>query len=193
MPVITCIEDLKQPAPEAACRRCSGTTVRAGSYTEQTFRENTSDFSEDSASARSVAVRPVRPQARVSTMIGQKVTMPVGALRLSGSTGMQHADGEILAARAAAKFGVPFTLSTMSISSDRGRSRPYVEAPFWFQLYVMNDEDFVDRASSNALRRRNARRLVLTLDLQIMGQRHKDLKNGLTSTAETDAAEYPEH
>jgi L-lactate dehydrogenase (cytochrome) len=111
-------------------------------------------------------------------MIGQKVTMPV-ALAPVGSTGMQHPDGEIHAARAAAKFGVPFTLSTMSICSieDVAAASP---DPFWFQLYVMKDEDFVDAIIERA-RAAKCSALVLTLDLQILGQRHKDLKNGLTS------------
>jgi L-lactate dehydrogenase (cytochrome) len=111
-------------------------------------------------------------------MVGQKVTMPV-ALAPVGSTGMQHPDGEIHAARAAAKFGVPFTLSTMSICSieDVAAASP---DPFWFQLYVMKDEDFVDAIIERA-RAAKCSALVLTLDLQILGQRHKDLKNGLTS------------
>jgi L-lactate dehydrogenase (cytochrome) len=111
-------------------------------------------------------------------MAGQKVSMPV-ALSPVGSTGMQHPDGEILAARAAARAGVPFTLSTMSICSieDVAAASP---DPFWFQLYVMTDEDFVDAIIERA-RAAKCSALVLTLDLQILGQRHKDLKNGLTS------------
>ncbi len=175
MPVITCIEDLKRlhqkRVPKMFWDYCE-----SGSYTEQTFRENTSDFQR--IRFRQRVARDLSDRKLGSEMIGQKVTMPVG-LSPVGSTGMQHADGEILAARAAAKFGVPFTLSTMSISSieDVAAHSP---TPFWFQLYVMNDEDFVDRVIERA-RAANCSALVLTLDLQIMGQRHKDLKNGLSS------------
>lgn len=175
MPVITCIEDLKRlhqkRVPKMFWDYCE-----SGSYTEQTFRENTSDFQR--IRFRQRVARDLSDRKLGSEMIGQKVTMPVG-LSPVGSTGMQHADGEILAARAAAKFGVPFTLSTMSISSieDVAAHSP---TPFWFQLYVMNDEDFVDAIIERA-RAANCSALVLTLDLQIMGQRHKDLKNGLSS------------
>ena len=175
MPMITCIEDLKRlhqkRVPKMFWDYCE-----SGSYTEQTFRENTSDFQR--IRFRQRVARDLSDRKLGSEMIGQKVTMPVG-LSPVGSTGMQHADGEILAARAAAKFGVPFTLSTMSISSieDVAAHSP---TPFWFQLYVMNDEDFVDRVIERA-RAAKCSALVLTLDLQIMGQRHKDLKNGLSS------------
>ncbi|MBC7735975.1 MAG: alpha-hydroxy-acid oxidizing protein, partial [Candidatus Saccharibacteria bacterium] len=113
-----------------------------------------------------------------TTMIGQKVAMPV-ALAPVGMTGMQWADGEIKAARAAEAFGVPFTLSTMSICSIEDIAE-HTKAPFWFQLYVMKDEDFVDSAIERA-RKAGCSALVLTLDLQILGQRHKDLKNGLSA------------
>lgn len=175
MPVITCIEDLKRlhqkRVPKMFWDYCE-----SGSYTEQTFRENTSDFQR--VRFRQRVARDLSDRKLGSEMIGQMVTMPVG-LSPVGSTGMQHADGEILAARAAAKFGVPFTLSTMSISSieDVAAHSP---TPFWFQLYVMNDEDFVDAIIERA-RAAKCSALVLTLDLQIMGQRHKDLKNGLSS------------
>ncbi len=111
-------------------------------------------------------------------MIGQKVSMPV-ALAPVGMTGMQHADGEIKAARAAEKFGVPFTLSTMSICSIEDIAE-HTKAPFWFQLYVMKDEDFVDAAIERA-KKAGCSAWCLTLDLQILGQRHKDLKNGLSA------------
>ena len=175
MPVITCIDDLKQlyqkRTPKMFYDYCE-----SGSYTEQTFRENTSDFAK--IRLRQRVARDLTGRSTATTMIGQPVTMPV-ALAPVGSTGMQCPDGEIKAARAAASFGVPFTLSTMSICSieDVAAASP---APFWFQLYVMKDEDFVDAIIERA---RNAKcsALVLTLDLQILGQRHKDLKNGLTS------------
>ncbi|WP_374436381.1 L-lactate dehydrogenase [Tabrizicola sp.] len=175
MPVITCIEDLKRlhqkRTPKMFWDYCE-----SGSYTEQTFRENTSDFAQ--IRFRQRVARDLSGRVLESTMAGQKVSIPV-ALAPVGSCGMQHPDGEIHAARAAAKFGVPFTLSTMSICSieDVAAASP---DPFWFQLYVMTDEDFVDAAIERA-RAAKCSALVLTLDLQILGQRHKDLKNGLSS------------
>jgi isopentenyl diphosphate isomerase/L-lactate dehydrogenase-like FMN-dependent dehydrogenase len=111
-------------------------------------------------------------------MIGIDVTMPV-ALAPTGLTGMQHADGEILAARAAEQFGIPFTLSTMSICSIEDVAA-HTKAPFWFQLYVMRDRDFIERLIDRA-KAANCGALMLTLDLQILGQRHKDIKNGLSA------------
>lgn len=175
MPVITCIEDLKRlhqkRTPKMFWDYCE-----SGSYTEQTFRENSSDFAK--LRFRQRVARDLTGRVLDSTMAGQKVSMPV-ALAPVGSTGMQHPDGEIHAARAAAKAGVPYTLSTMSICSieDVAAHSP---DPFWFQLYVMKDEDFVDAIIERA-RAARCSALVLTLDLQILGQRHKDLKNGLTS------------
>jgi L-lactate dehydrogenase (cytochrome) len=113
-----------------------------------------------------------------STMIGQNVAMPV-AIAPTGLTGMQHADGEILAARAAKQFGIPFTLSTMSICSIEDVAQHAGEG-FWFQLYVMKDRAFIERLIDRA-KAANCSALVLTLDLQIIGQRHKDLKNGLSA------------
>ncbi len=175
MPVITCIDDLKQlykkRTPKMFYDYCE-----SGSYTEQTFKENTTDFAK--IRLRQRVARDLTGRSTEVTMLGNPVTMPV-ALAPVGSTGMQCPDGEIKAARAAAAFGVPFTLSTMSICSieDVAAQSP---APFWFQLYVMKDEDFVDAIIERA-RAANCSALVLTLDLQILGQRHKDLKNGLTS------------
>lgn len=175
MPVITCIEDLKRlhhkRTPKMFWDYCE-----SGSYTEQTFRDNTTDFSR--IRLRQRVARDLTGRSTATTMIGETVAMPV-ALSPVGSCGMQCADGEIKAARAAAAFGVPFTLSTMSICSieDVAAHSP---APFWFQLYVMRDEDFVDALIERA-RAAKCSALVLTLDLQILGQRHKDLKNGLTS------------
>ncbi len=175
MPVITCIEDLKRlhqkRTPKMFWDYCE-----SGSYTEQTFRDNSSDFSK--IRLRQRVARDLTGRTTESTMIGQKVAMPV-ALAPVGSTGMQNPDGEIKAARAAAAFGVPFTLSTMSICSIEDVAQHSPE-PFWFQLYVMKDEDFVDAIIERA-RAAKCSALVLTLDLQILGQRHKDLKNGLTS------------
>ena len=175
MPAITCIEDLKalhrRRVPRMFWDYCE-----SGSYTEQTFRDNTADFAK--IRLRQRVARDLTGRSTASTMLGQAVAMPV-ALSPVGSCGMQCADGEIKAARAAAAFGVPFTLSTMSICSieDVAAHSP---APFWFQLYVMRDEDYVDALIERA-RAAKCAALVLTLDLQILGQRHKDIKNGLTS------------
>jgi L-lactate dehydrogenase (cytochrome) len=114
-----------------------------------------------------------------STMIGQEVAMPV-AIAPTGLTGMQHADGEILGAQAAKKFGIPFTLSTMSICSIEDIAEATSGHPFWFQLYMMKDRDFIARLIDRA-KAANCSALVITLDLQILGQRHKDLKNGLSA------------
>lgn len=175
MPVIACIDDLKQLYRRRTPKMFYD-YAESGSYTEQTFRENTSDFAK--IRLRQRVARDLSGRVLETTMIGQKITMPV-ALAPVGSTGMQSPDGEIKAARAAAKFGVPYTLSTMSICSieDVAAASP---TPFWFQLYVMRDEDFVDAIIERA-RKAKCSALVLTLDLQILGQRHKDVRNGLSS------------
>lgn len=175
MPVITCIEDLKR-LHKARTPKMFYDYAESGSWTEQTFRDNTTDFAEIRLRQK-VAVDMTNRTTR-STMIGQDVAMPV-ALAPVGLTGMQHADGEILAAKAAEKFGVPFTLSTMSICSIEDVAAR-TSKPFWFQLYVMKDEDFIRRLIERA-KAANCSALVLTLDLQILGQRHKDLKNGLSA------------
>ena len=175
MPVITCIEDLRR-LHKARAPKMFYDYAESGSWTEQTFRENTSDFAEIRLRQR-VAVDMTNRSTR-TTMAGHDVAMPV-ALAPVGLTGMQHADGEILAAKAAEKFGVPFTLSTMSICSIEDVAKR-TSKPFWFQLYVMKDEDFVRRLIERA-KAANCSALVLTLDLQILGQRHKDLKNGLSA------------
>lgn len=175
MPVITTIEDLRRlhqrRAPKMFWDYCE-----SGSWTEQTFRDNISDFQKIRLRQR-VAV-DMSNRTTASTMIGEKVAMPV-ALAPVGMTGMQHADGEILAAKAAEAFGVPFTLSTMSICSIEDIAA-HTTKPFWFQLYVMKDEDFVRRIIQRA-KDAGCSALVLTLDLQLLGQRHKDLKNGLSA------------
>ncbi len=175
MPVITSIDDLKR-LHKRRTPKMFYDYAESGSYTEQTFRDNTTDFAK--LRLRQKVAVDMSGRTTESTMIGQKVSMPV-ALAPVGLTGMQCADGEIKAARAAAKFGVPFTLSTMSICSieDVAANSP---APFWFQLYVMQDEDFVDAIIERA-KKAKCSALVLTLDLQILGQRHKDLKNGLSA------------
>ncbi|MCF6445636.1 alpha-hydroxy acid oxidase [Nereida sp. MMG025] len=175
MPVITCIDDLKK-IHERRVPRMFYDYAESGSWTEQTFRENTSDF--DQIRLRQRVAVDMTGRSTVSQMVGQDVAMPV-ALAPVGLTGMQHADGEIKAARAAEKFGVPYTLSTMSINSIEDVAAA-TEAPFWFQLYTMKDEDYVDRLIQRA-KDAKCNALVITLDLQILGQRHKDLKNGLSA------------
>src|SRR3954464_5615029 len=149
----------------------------SGSWTESTYRANEDDFNRILFRQR-VAVNMEGRNTR-STMIGQPVAMPV-AIAPTGLTGMQHADGEILAARAAKKFGIPFTLSTMSICSIEDVAKETGGHPFWFQLYVMRDREFIGRLIDRA-KAANCSALVLTLDLQILGQRHKDIKNGLSA------------
>ncbi|MBT6189913.1 MAG: alpha-hydroxy-acid oxidizing protein [Tateyamaria sp.] len=175
MTVITRIEDLKR-IYERRVPRMFYDYCESGSWTEQTFRDNSSDF-DDIRLRQRVAV-DMTGRSTKSQMIGQDVAMPV-ALAPVGLTGMQHADGEMKAARAAELFGVPFTLSTMSINSIEDVAE-HTNAPFWFQLYTMKDEDFVSRLIQRA-KDAKCSALVITLDLQILGQRHKDLKNGLSA------------
>ncbi len=174
MTVITTIEDLRQLA-EKRVPRMFYDYADSGSWTEGTYRANEADFKPIKLRQR-VAVN-MDNRSTATTMLGQKVAMPV-ALAPVGSTGMQHADGEIKAAQAAEKFGVPFTLSTMSICSIEDIAA-HTRSPFWFQLYVMRDREFSDRLIDRA-KAAGCSALVLTLDLQILGQRHKDLKNGLS-------------
>ena len=148
----------------------------SGAYTEGTYRANEADFKTIGLRQR-VAVN-IANRTLASDMIGQPVAMPV-ALAPTGLTGMQHADGEILAAKAALKFGVPFTLSTMSICSIEDVAEATGQ-PFWFQLYVMRDREFVENLIDRA-KAAGCSALVLTLDLQILGQRHKDIRNGLSA------------
>jgi len=175
MSVITTIEDLRVLA-EKRVPRMFYDYADSGSWTESTYRVNESDFQKIKLRQR-VAVN-MENRSTASTMVGEKVAMPV-AIAPTGLTGMQHADGEILAARAAKKFGVPFTLSTMSICSIEDVAQHAGEG-FWFQLYVMKDRGFIERLIDRA-KAANCGALVLTLDLQILGQRHKDLKNGLSA------------
>ena len=149
----------------------------SGSYTEGTYRSNESDFQKIKLRQR-VAVNMEGRSTR-TTMIGQDVAMPV-AIAPTGLTGMQHADGEILGARAAKEFGIPFTLSTMSICSLEDIAEHTGRHPFWFQLYVMRDKGFMERLINRA-KAANCSALVVTLDLQVLGQRHKDIKNGLST------------
>ena len=174
MPVITNIEDLRVLAKKRVPRMFYD-YVDVGSWTESTYRANQSDFQKILLRQR-VAVNMENRSLR-TTMAGFDVTMPV-AIAPTGMTGMQHADGEILAARAAEKFGIPFTLRTMSICSIEDVAEGTTQ-PFWFQLYVMRDRDFIKRLIGRAKAARCSA-LVLTLDLQLIGQRHKDLKNGMS-------------
>ncbi|MFA7280699.1 MAG: alpha-hydroxy acid oxidase [Sterolibacterium sp.] len=174
-PIITCIEDLRCLARKRVPRMLYD-YADSGSWTEGTYRANQSDFARIKFRQR-VAVN-VEHRTLKSTMAGQAVAMPI-ALAPVGLLGMQHADGEILAARAAEKFGIPFTLSTMSICSIEDVAENS-SAPFWFQLYVMRDRDFIGRLIDRA-KAAGCSALVLTLDLQIMGQRHKDIKNRLSA------------
>lgn len=176
MPVITNIEDLRVLAQKRVPRMFYD-YADSGSWTESTYRANESDFQKIKLRQR-VAVN-MENRSTATQMIGQNVAMPV-AIAPTGLTGMQHADGEILGARAAKKFGIPFTLSTMSICSIEDVAAGTDRHPFWFQLYVMKDRTFIEGLIDRA-KAANCSALVLTLDLQILGQRHKDLKNGLSA------------
>ena len=173
--VITTVEDLRQLAQKRVPRMFYD-YADSGSWTESTYRANEGDFQKIKLRQR-VAVN-MEGRSTATKMIGVDVAMPV-AIAPTGLTGMQHADGEILAAKAAEAFGIPFTLSTMSICSIED-IRANTSKPFWFQLYVMRDRDFIERLIDRA-KAANCGALVLTLDLQIIGQRHKDLKNGLSA------------
>jgi L-lactate dehydrogenase (cytochrome) len=175
MTVITCIEDLRDLARQRVPRMFYD-YADSGSWTESTYRANESDFGKIKLRQR-VAVN-MENRSLATTMIGVPAAMPV-ALAPTGLTGMQHPDGEILAARAAETFGVPFTLSTMSICSIEDIAA-HTKAPFWFQLYMMRDRGFIERLIERASAARCGA-LVLTLDLQILGQRHKDIRNGLSA------------
>ena len=175
MPVITHIEDLRVLAQKRVPRMFYD-YADSGSWTESTYRANESDFQKIKLRQR-VAVNMENRSTR-TTMVGESVAMPV-AIAPTGLTGMQHADGEILAAKAARKFGIPITLSTMSICSIEDVAQ-HAGPGFWFQLYVMKDRGFIERLIDRA-KAAQCGALVLTLDLQILGQRHKDLKNGLSA------------
>jgi L-lactate dehydrogenase (cytochrome) len=174
-PVITHIEDLREIARRKVPRMFYD-YADSGSWTESTYRANEADFQKIKLRQR-VAVNIEKRTLRTK-MVGIDVAMPV-ALAPIGMLGMQHADGEILAARAAEAFGVPFTLSTMSICSIEDVAA-HTKAPFWFQLYVMRDREFIGRLIDRA-KAAKCSALVLTLDLQVLGQRHKDIKNGLSA------------
>jgi L-lactate dehydrogenase (cytochrome) len=176
MPVITTIEDLRVLAAKRVPRMFYD-YADSGSWTETTYRANESEFGRIKLRQR-VAVN-MENRSTAVTMAGQAATMPV-AIAPVGLTGMQHADGEIHAARAAEKFGIPFTLSTMSICSIEDVAEN-TTAPFWFQLYMMRDREAMARMIERCKAARCSA-LVLTLDLQVIGQRHKDLKNKLRAS-----------
>ncbi len=175
MPVITCIEDLKRiykrRVPKMFYDYCE-----SGSWTEQTFRENITDF--QALHLRQRIAVDMAGRTTATKMIGQNVSMPV-ALAPVGLSGMQSADGEIKAARAAEKFGVPFTLSTMSICSIEDLAANTTK-PFWMQVYTLRDDAFMENLIARA-KAANCSALVITVDLQMLAQRHKDLKNGLSA------------
>lgn len=173
--MITTIEELRVLAKKRVPRMFYD-YADSGSWTESTYRANESAF--QTIKLRQKVAVDMSNRSLASTMVGLPVQMPI-ALSPTGLTGMQHADGEILAARAAAKFGVPFTLSTMSICSIEDVATHSGE-PFMFQIYVMKDKDFAGRLIDRA-KAAKCSALVLTLDLQILGQRHKDIKNGLSA------------
>jgi L-lactate dehydrogenase (cytochrome) len=172
---ITCIEDLRVLAKRRVPRMFYD-YADSGGWTESTYRANEADFQRVYLRQR-VAV-DMSNRSLATTMVGQPVSMPV-ALSPVGMTGMQHADGEILAARAAVAVGIPFTLSTMSICSIEDVAENTTQ-PFWFQLYVMRDREFIERLINRA-KGAGCSALVLTLDLQILAQRHKDVRNGLSA------------
>ena len=172
---MTCVEDFRKLAQRRVPRMFYD-YADSGSWTEGTYRSNEEDFQKLKFRQR-VAVNIEKRTLR-SSMIGIDVAMPV-AIAPTGLTGMQHADGEILGARAAEKFGIPFTLSTMSICSIEDIAA-HTHKPFWFQLYVMRDVAFIERLIDRA-KAAHCSALVVTLDLQVLGQRHKDIKNGLST------------
>ena len=172
---MTCIEDLRKVAKRKLPKMFYD-YVDTGSWTESTYHANSDDFR--AIKLRQRVLTDMTGRTLETTMVGQQVKMPVG-LAPTGLTGMQHADGEILAARAAEKFGVPYTLSTMSICSIEDVAEN-TSAPFWFQLYVMRDRAFM-RDLIRRAQDAKCSALVVTADLQVLGQRHKDIKNGLST------------
>jgi L-lactate dehydrogenase (cytochrome) len=174
MPTLTCVEDLRQ----LYLRRVPRMFVdyaESGSYQEETLRANRRDY--ESIKFRQRILVDVSQRSTASTLLGQPVSVPL-ALAPVGLLGMQHADGEIHAARAANAMGIPFCLSTMSVASIEDVATE-TGKPFWFQLYVMRDREFIKRLIARAAAARCSA-LVLTVDLQLLGQRHRDVKNGLS-------------
>jgi len=175
MGVVACVEDLRKQMQRRVPRMFYD-YCESGSWTESTLDANETDL--QAIKFRQRVAIDVSERSTAMKMLGQDVPMPV-ALAPTGLTGMQHADGEILAAQAAESFGVPFTLSTMSICSIEDVAAN-TSKPFWFQLYVMRDRNFIRNLVERA-KAANCSALMITLDLQIMGQRHKDVRNGLSA------------
>src|SRR6201996_3505893 len=174
MTMMTCIEDMRQVARRRVPRQFFD-YAEAGSYTEQTLRANRADL--EAIKLRQRILVDVSQRSTATTILGEPASLPL-ALAPIGLCGMQHGDGEILACRAAQEAGIPFTLSTMSICSIEDVAGA-VEKPFWFQLYVMKDRGFI-RALIERAAAAKCSALVLTVDLQVLGQRHKDILNGMT-------------
>ena len=175
MGVVACVEDLRKQMQRRVPRMFYD-YCESGSWTESTLDANETEL--QAIKFRQRVAIDVSERSTAMKMLGQDVPMPV-ALAPTGLTGMQHADGEILAAQAAEAFGVPFTLSTMSICSIEDVAAN-TSKPFWFQLYVMRDRNFIRNLVERA-KAANCSALMITLDLQIMGQRHKDVRNGLSA------------
>ncbi len=175
MGVVACVEDLRKQMQRRVPRMFYD-YCESGSWTESTLEANETDL--QAIKFRQRVAIDVSERSTAMKMLGQDVPMPV-ALAPTGLTGMQHADGEILAAQAAEAFGVPFTLSTMSSCSIEDVAAN-TSKPFWFQLYVMRDRNFIRNLVERA-KAANCSALMITLDLQIMGQRHKDVRNGLSA------------
>lgn len=182
MPVITNIDDLKRIYRRRVPKMFYD-YAETGSWSEQTFHDNVSDFQKIRLRQR-IAV-DMANRSTATEMIGQEVAMPVSIAPV-GMTGMQCADGEIKAARAAEKFGIPYILSTMSICSIEDVAQ-HTTKPFWFQVYTLKDDDFMKRLMERASNA-NCSAIVITVDLQVLGQRHKDLKNGLSAPPKLTAA-----
>jgi L-lactate dehydrogenase (cytochrome) len=184
MTAVTSIEDLRRMARNRVAKAIFDYVDR-GSYEEDTIRANKDDL--DAIKFRQRVAVDVDQRSTKSTMLGEEVTMPV-AIAPVGLTGLNWADGEILGARAAEGFGIPFTLSTMSICSIEDVAGAVLK-PFWFQLYVMRDRGFAESLIDRA-KAAKCSALVLTLDLQIQGQRHQDIKNGLAVPPRLTAANF---
>src|SRR5213595_2215693 len=174
MRTITCIEDLRQQARRKV-PRAFFEYAEAGSYSQETLRANRTDL--EGIKLRQRVLVDVSQRDLGTTIMGERVSLPL-ALAPIGLCGMQHGDGEILACRAAQAAGIPFTLSTMSICSIEDVAQA-VDKPFWFQLYVMKDRGFIKALIERAIAAKCSA-LVLTVDLQVLGQRHQDIKNGMT-------------
>src|SRR6266536_4085474 len=184
MRTMTCIEDLRQQARRKV-PRAFFEYAEAGSYSQETLRANREDL--ERIKLRQRVLLDVSQRDLGTTILGERVSLPL-ALAPIGLCGMQHGDGEILACRAAQAAGIPFTLSTMSICSIEDVAQA-VDKPFWFQLYVMKDRGFMRALIERAVAAKCSA-LVLTVDLQVLGQRHQDIKNGMTVPPEWSVSKF---